>query len=107
MHTVLVDMRARLRDSERPDRTFEAVLAVCKEAGLVGRKRVMDSTALYDAVATQDTVTLVRSAIRGLLRAALPDQGDEIRSVLKRDDDYLAAGKPSCEWDDKDAREVL
>jgi hypothetical protein len=30
---------------------------------LVGRKRVLDSTPLYDAVATQDTVTLIRSAI--------------------------------------------
>lgn len=107
VHTVLVDMRARLRNSERPDRIFETVLEVCKEAGLVGRKRAMDSTALYDAVATQDTVTLVRSALRGLLRAVSPAQAEEIRAVLKRDDDYLAAGKPSCEWDDKDAREVL
>ena len=38
-----------------------------KQAGLVGRKRVLDSTALYDAVATMDTVTLIRNAIRGLL----------------------------------------
>ena len=41
-----------------------------KAAGLVGRKRVLDSTPLYDAVATMDTVTLIRSAIRGLLKAA-------------------------------------
>ena len=70
VHTVLVDMRARLRRSKHPDRIFESVLAVAKSAGLVGRKRVLDSTALYDAVATQDTVTLVRSAIRALLRTA-------------------------------------
>ncbi len=31
---------------------------MAKEAGLIGRKRVLDSTALYDAVATQDTVHL-------------------------------------------------
>jgi hypothetical protein len=62
VHTVLVDMRERLRRSERPNRIFEVVLAVAKEAGLVGRKRVLDSTALYDAVATQDTVTLIRHA---------------------------------------------
>ncbi len=37
---------------------------------LVGRNRVLDSTPLYDAVATQDTVTLIRSAVRGLLRVA-------------------------------------
>ena len=45
VHTVLVDMRERLRRSERPDRIFEAVLDVAKAAGLVGRKRVLDSTA--------------------------------------------------------------
>src|SRR5687767_8432561 len=67
VHTVLVDMRARLRRSVRPDRIFETVLDVAKSAGLIGRKRVLDSTALYDAVATQDTVTMIRMSIRGLL----------------------------------------
>ena len=106
-HTVLVDMRARLRLSKRPDRIFEAVLNVAKEAGLVGRKRVVDSTALYDAVATQDTVTLVRSAIRALLKASGTILMAEIRSVLDRDDDYMKAGKPVCAWDDKTEREAL
>jgi Transposase domain (DUF772) len=46
VHTVLVDMRARPRESERPNRVFDAVLEVAKQAGLVGRKRVLDSTAL-------------------------------------------------------------
>lgn len=107
VHTVLVDMRARLRNSKRPDRIFEAILEICKAAGLVGRKRVLDSTALYDAVATQDTVTLIRSAIRGLLRVSDAAVRAELRSVLKRDDDYVAPGKPTCEWDDKDARKAL
>ena len=107
VHTVLVDMRERLRRSERPDRIFEVVLEVAKEAGLVGRKRVLDSTALYDAVATQDTVTLIRSAIRGLLREADNDLETQLRAVLKRDDDYKSAGKPACDWDDKIAREAL
>ena len=52
VHTVLVDMRARLARSDSPDRIFETVLQVAKAAGLVGRRRVLDSTALYDAVAT-------------------------------------------------------
>jgi len=66
-HTVLVDMRERLRISRCPDRVFEVALAAAREAGLLGRKRVLDSTPLYDAVATMDTVTLIRSALRGLL----------------------------------------
>ena len=107
VHTVLVDMRARLRRSERPDRIFEVVLDVAKSAGLVGRKRVLDSTALYDAVATQDTVTMIRASIRGLLRAADAALATELRAALKRTDDYASAGKPACEWDDKAARETL
>jgi len=107
VHTVLVNMRARLRASKSPDRIFEAALAMAKEAGLVGRKRVLDSTALYDAVATQDTVTMIRSAIRALLRIADKALATELRAVLKRDDTYDAPGKPACDWDDKPAREAL
>ena len=68
--TVLVDMRARLQESERPERIFAVTREVARRAGLVGRRRLLDSTPIYDAVATMDTVTLVRSAIRGLLRCA-------------------------------------
>jgi Transposase DDE domain/Transposase domain (DUF772) len=107
VHTVLVDMRARLRASDNPDRLFHAVLDVAKQAGVVGRRRVLDSTPLYDAVATQDTVTMIRSAIRGLLRVAAEPLATELRAVLKRDDDYTAAGKPACDWEDKVAREAL
>ncbi|MEO6774220.1 MAG: IS1182 family transposase [Kofleriaceae bacterium] len=107
VHTVLVDMRARLRRSERPNRIFEIALEVARDAGLIGRKRVMDSTALYDAVATQDTVTLIRSAIRALLKVVDDKLGAELRACCKRDDDYVAAGKPSCDWDDAEAREAL
>ena len=92
VHTVLVNMRARLRASKSPDRIFKAALAMAKDAGLVGRKRVLDSTALYDAVATQDTVTMIRSAIRALLSIADEALAAELRAVLKRDDTYEAPG---------------
>jgi Transposase DDE domain/Transposase domain (DUF772) len=107
VHTVLVDTRARLRASERPDRIFEAVLETAKGAGLVGRRRVLDSTSLYDAVATMDTVTLIRSAIRGLLAASDTKLEDELRGLLARDDDYASAGKPVCDYEDRQAREEL
>jgi Transposase domain (DUF772)/Transposase DDE domain len=107
VHTVLVDMRARLAASQRPDRIFEVTLEAARAAGLVGRKRVLDSTPLYDAVATMDTVTLVRSGIRGVLKAAGADLGAELRVVIGRDDDYAAAGKPVCDYDDPAARKVL
>lgn len=107
VHTVLVDMRARLAASKRPDRIFEATLAAARAAGLVGRKRVLDSTPLYDAVATMDTVTLIRSAVRGLLKAAGPELEPLLRAVLKRDDDYAGPGKPVCDYDDAAARGQL
>ncbi|HLY81692.1 MAG TPA: IS1182 family transposase [Acidimicrobiales bacterium] len=107
VHTVLVDMRARLAASERPDRVFEVTLAAAREAGMVGRRRVLDSTALFDAVATMDTVTLIRSAIRGVLAACASSVEQELRSVLVRADDYRGAGKPVCDWDDRQAREEL
>ena len=81
VHTVLVDMRARLAASEAPSRIFDVVLQVADAAGLVGRRRVLDSTPIYDAVATMDTVTLVRSAIRGLLNAADGPVAAELRAV--------------------------
>jgi hypothetical protein len=67
----------------------------------------LDSTALYDAVATMDTVTLVRSAVRGLLAVCDADLEGELRGLLGRDDDYRQAGKPVCDYDDPAAREAL
>ncbi len=107
VHTVLVDMRARLARSNRPDRIFQVVLDVAHRAGLVGRKRVLDSTPLYDAVATMDTVTLLRSAIRGLLAAADGDLASDLRAVIGSGDDYLSTAKPQIDWDDQAAREGL
>jgi hypothetical protein len=104
VHTVLVDMRARLARSGRPDRIFEVTLEAARAAGLVGRRRVLDSNPLYGAVAT---VTLVRSAIRGLLRAAGGERAGELRGVLAREDDYAAGGKPACDYDDVADREEL
>ena len=76
-------------------------------AGLVGRRRVLDSTPLYDAVATMDTVTLIRSALRGLLKVADAGLEAELRAALAGWDNYVAVGKPQIDWDDPDARAVL
>ena len=105
--TVLVDLRARLRASEDPDRIFRVTCELARSVGLVGVRRVLDSAPLLDAVATQDTVTLVRSAIRGLLRACPPQLAARVRDGLQRSDDYRAPGKPACDWDDAAARERL
>lgn len=106
-HTVLVDMRARLARSERPDRIRDVTIDAAREAGLVGVRRVLDSTPLYDAVATMDTITLIRSAIRGLLRVADDRLEAELRAVLSSGDDYASASKPPIDWDDQIARDEL
>ena len=109
--TTLVGLRNRLRSSGRPRRLFEDTKAAAGEAGVMGnRVRVLDSTPIYDSVATQDTVTQLRSAIRKLLRALdrdYPILAAKVRAVLARDDDYAGPGKPPCDWDDPAAREAL
>ena len=107
VHTVLVELRARLRASADPDRIFRITCELARQAGLVGVRRVLDAAPLYDAVATQDTVTLLRGALRGLLRACPPELAALVRAALARDDDYQAAGKPVCDWEDPAAREQL
>ena len=78
------------------------------QAGLVGRRRVLDSTPFYDAVATMDTVTLIRSAIRGLLAGRRhATWRAELRAVLASGDDYAGTAKPVIDWDDPAAREAL
>jgi hypothetical protein len=106
-HTVLVDMRARLAGSDDPRRIFQVTLAAASAVGLVGVKRVLDSTPLYDAVATMDTVTLIRSAVRGLLRVAGAGLQSRLCDVLSSGDDYAGPGKPHIDWDDPAAREAL
>ena len=109
--TVLVGMRNRLRDSDRPRRLFDDVNTTARAAGLLrGRRRVVDSTPLFDAVATQDTVIQLRAAIRKVL--AVADRADPgvagaVPAVLARGDDYASVGKPPCDWDDPAAREAL
>jgi hypothetical protein len=106
-HTVLVDMRARLAASARPERIFEVTVAAARQAGLVGVRRVLDSTPLYDAVATMDTVTLLGAAIRGLLKVAGERLAAELRRVLASADDYASLAKPQIDWDDQAARAAL
>jgi hypothetical protein len=102
--TVLVYWRARLRASGRPRRVFAAVRQVVEATGvLVGRgRRVLDSTVLADAVATQDTVTQLVAAIRRVRRLV-----PAARQVEVGAHDYDRPGKPDCVWDDPQAIQAL
>jgi Transposase domain (DUF772) len=102
--TVLVYWRNRLRASERPRRVFDAVRQVVEATGvLTGRgRRVLDSTILADAVATQDTVTQLVAAIRRVRRLVPRARQVEVGA---HDDDRPS--KPECAWDDPQARQAL
>ena len=95
-HTVLVELRARLRRSADPDRVFRVTTDLARKLGLVGVRRVLDSAPLFDAVATQDTISLVRGGVRGLLRALPAELAGRVRAALQRDDDYQQPASPSA-----------
>jgi IS5 family transposase len=101
-HSVLTYWRARLRTSERPERIFEAVRAVVEATGVLKAKtrRALDSTLLDDAVATQDTVTQLISAVRRVRREA----PDVAATVALSAHDYDAGAKPLIAWDDAVAK---
>ena len=102
--TVLVYWRNRIRTSARPRRIFEAVRQVVEATGVLkGRgRRVLDSTILEDAVATQDTVTQLVAAIRRVRRLVPEARGVEVAAH-----DYDRPGKPDCAWDDLEAKQAL
>jgi hypothetical protein len=102
--TVLVYWRNRIRRSARPRRIFEAVRQVVEATGVLkGRgRRVLDSSILADAVATQDTVTQLVAAIRRVRRLV-----PAARAVQLSAHDYDRPGKPQCAWDDLEAKQAL
>jgi IS5 family transposase len=103
-YSVLTYWRTRLRRSARPERIFDAVREVVTATGVLqGRtRRALDSTLLDDAVATQDTVTQLVSAIRRV-RRRVPGANDVTLSAC----DYDAPGKPTIAWDDPEQKTAL
>lgn len=102
-HTVLTYWRARLRQSERPERIFDAVREVVAATGVLrGRtRRALDSTVLDDAVATQDTVTQLVAQIRRVRR--LVPAGEAVPATVVDD----GRRKPLCDWSDTEARHQM
>jgi hypothetical protein len=102
----LVYWRKRLARSARPHRVSDAVKTVAGQTGiLAGRRRAVDSTILADAVATQDTVTQLVSAIRRVARE-VPGAAEQIAAVCTGHD-YSKPGKPKIDWDDPAAKDGL
>ena len=102
-YSVLSLWRARLRLSGRPERIFDAVRDVAGSCGALSRsrRRALDSTVLYDAVATQDTYTMIAAAIRRCRRLIAA------AAALELVHDYDGRAKPSCDWSDPRERAWL
>ncbi len=106
--SLLCYFRERVRHSENPRLVFERFREVAEEAGLLSDRgiRALDSTPVLSAVQTQDTVSLIRGALRRLLRVLGVPEANDMRARLARDD-YHGVGKPPIDWDDPCAREAL
>jgi hypothetical protein len=102
--STLVYWRKRIAKSKRPHRVNGAVRKVIEETGVLRgrRRRAVDPAILADAVATQDTITQLISAIRRAGRE-VPGAGEQIAAVCTGHD-YSKPGKPKIDWDDPGAR---
>jgi hypothetical protein len=105
--STLVYWRRRLARSGRPHRINEAVKRVVEETGMLAgrRRRAVDSTILADAVATQDTITQLVSAVRRVARQ-VPGAAAQIQAVCTGHD-YGQPGKPQIDWEDPQAKDAL
>jgi hypothetical protein len=103
----LVYWRNRIAKSARPHRVNDAVRKIVAGTGVLRgrRRRAVDSTILADAVATQDTVTQLVSAIRKAARE-VPGAAGQI-AVVCTGHDYSRPGKPAIDWDDPAAKDAL
>ena len=103
----LVYWRRRIAKSERPHRVNDAVKKIVEETGVLKgrRRRAVDSTILADAVATQDTMTQLVSAVRRVARE-VPGAAEQIAEVCTGHD-YSVPGKPKIDWDDPQAKDAL
>jgi transposase len=108
--TSLVKFRARLLLHGKERIVFERSLELATELGLLDGsvEQIVDSTPMLGAAAIQDTVTLVRAAVRKLIDAVggLDSRAArQLREALAFD--YARPReKPAVDWQDKPAREA-
>jgi Transposase DDE domain/Transposase domain (DUF772) len=108
-HVCLVEFRARVVRAEMVSFFNDKLLKVAKRAGVIGHRRVVDSSGIADCVVTMDTITLIRSAIRHCLEqfARLEKTAaSKLRSSLVRAD-YDERGKPAINWSSEAERREL
>ncbi len=108
-HACLAEFRARLLGAGMVEFLNAQFLRVARSAGVIGHRRAVDSTGIADSVLTQDTVSLIRSALRSCLEhlaTVRPERAEQARSALARDD-YDGPGKPQICWASAPERAAL
>lgn len=108
-HVCLVEFRARVVRAGMAGLFNDKLLGVAKRAGVIGHRRVVDSTGIADCVVTMDTVTLICSATRrclDLLETLDKPTGQAVRAALTRSD-YDERGKPEINWSSATERAEL
>ena len=103
--TSLTKYRARLLLHKKEGLALQNTLRLAEELGMLGgtAEQIIDSTPMLGAAATQDTVRLVRHAVKKLIDAVEttdPDAGERLDRGLEFD--YARPGeKPDCRWREK------
>jgi hypothetical protein len=109
--TSLTKFRARLLLHKKEGLALENTLALAGELGMLDGtvEQIIDSTPMLGAAATQDTVRLVRHAVKKLIDAVVSI--DELAGKALVDGlefDYGRPGeKPDCRWREKAERERM
>lgn len=102
--TTLCRFRARLLLHRRAGEAFFQVLRWAREHGVLAAQieEVVDSTAVHGAGAVQDTLTLIRKAIRKVARSVqdVPEHAEWAKAILEAPDQ-----KPAIDWNDAAARQ--
>ena len=108
-HVCLVEFRARVVRAGMAGFFNDQLLGLARRAGVIGHRRVVDSTGIADCVVTMDTITLIRSATRHCLDrfAKLDKHGARsLCSALTRAD-HDERGKPEINWSSEAERREL
>lgn len=108
-HVCLVEFRARVVRAGMAGFFNDKLLSLARRAGVIGHRRVVDSTAIADCVMTMDTVTLISSAMRRCLEllGKLDKRVERTTRASLIRSDYDERGKPQINWSSATEREAL
>lgn len=110
-HTALCRFRTRLLTNEKQKFVFERFINLAREAGIIEENglQIIDSTHVLGAAAVKDTYTLIKGAIRKLLKVSHKQNRKAAKALdsLSLLVDYSQKDKEDIDWNDPAARQEL